>query len=131
MIGGMKVLGADLYATNVSGNNYVSSLQAPVGQNLSFIRLKLHKVVVSNLSAATNVYLWIFDLAAGTAASVAPRVVELCPAGVCTTLDLSTGKPFIKGIYLFLSTTSPANANTAPADAGANAAIMDVDYRLE
>jgi hypothetical protein len=125
MIGAMKILGADLYKTNVSGNNYTSSLQVSTGQ-----RSKLHKTVVSNIGAV-DVYLWIYDLAAGTAASVAPRIVELCPSGVCTTLDLSTGKPFYNGIYCFLSTSKPADATTAPTDAGNNAAILDVDYRLE
>lgn len=125
MIGSQRILGADSYKTNVSGVNYASSLQASTGQ-----RSKLHKMVVSNIGA-NDVYLWIFDLAAGSSASVAPRVVMLCPAGVCSTLDLSTGKTFVNGIYLFLSTAAPANANTAPTDAGNNAAIMDADYRLE
>lgn len=121
----MRVLGADTYKTNVSGNNYVSGLQVATGQ-----RSKLHKVVISNLGA-TDVYLWIFDLAAGSVASTTPRIVELCPAGVCTTLDLSTGKPFHNGIYLFLSTAKPVDATTTPTDAGNNAAILDADYRLE
>ena len=124
-IGNMRILGADKYATNVSGANYVSTLQATTGQ-----RSKLHKVVVSNLSGA-DAYLWVFDLAAGTAASVGPRMAVLCPAGVCTTLDFSTGKPFINGIFCFLSTTNAATPVAAGTDAGNNAAIMDVDYRLE
>jgi hypothetical protein len=122
----IAIQGADDYAINKTGNNYVSSVQVTTGQ-----RSKLHKTIISNLTDATDLYLWIFDLAAGTAASVAPRVVELCPAGICTTLDLSTGKVFKNGIYLILSTTKPADANTAPTDAGNNKGIIDADFRLE
>lgn len=132
MIGATKILGADLSAQNITGNNYVPSLQVSYGGSTG-TRAKLYKVVVSNLTAA-DVYLWIFDLAAGNAGtSAAPRVVELCPggAGLCTTLDLSGGKPFGNGIFLVLSTTAPADATTTPTAVANNAAILDVDYRLE
>jgi hypothetical protein len=121
----IAIQGADVYATNVSGNNYVSTLQVCTAR-----RSKLHKVVVSVIGAA-DVYLWAFDLTTGSISSKAPRIVILCPGGACTTLDLSTGKPFVNGIFLALSSTKPGDANTAPADAGNNAAILDVDYRLE
>lgn len=125
MIGSQRILGADAYATNVSGSNYTSTKQVTTGQ-----RSKLHKIVVSTIGA-TDVYLWVFDTAAGSASSAAPRMVVLCPAGVCSTLDLSTGKPFTAGIYVALSTAAPTDATSTPTDAGNNAAIVDVDYRLE
>ena len=121
----IAIQGADVYATNVSGSNYASTKQVSTGQ-----RSKLHKIVVSTIGAS-DVYLWVFDTAAGSSSSAAPRMVCLCPAGVCTTLDLPTGKPFTAGIYVALSTAAPANATSTPTDAGNNAAIIDVDYRLE
>lgn len=120
----MRVLGADQYATNKSGNNYLPLLQVSTGQ-----RSKLHKVVVSNLNSDS--YLWIYDLAAGTIASVAPRMMVFCPGGACTTLDLSTGKPFVLGIFMVISSAPVVDATTVPASSGNNNSILDVDYRLE
>lgn len=122
MIGTMRMQGADLYATNASGSNYLPTLQVSTGR-----RSKLHKVVVSVLT--TDVYLWIFDALAPISAG--PRIVILCPGGACTTLDLSDGKVFTSGIYLALSTTKPTDATTALTAAANNAAILDADYRLE
>jgi hypothetical protein len=79
-------------------------------------------------------YLWLFDLAAGVSASAAPREVILCPGGVCTTLDLTSGLPYVNGIYAALSTIKPTDATTqwgGANDAGNNAAILDIGYRLE
>lgn len=124
MIGTTRIQGADLYKDNVNGNNWVPMLQVSTGQ-----RSKLHKVVVSNLT--TDAYLWVFDLAAGSGASAAPRMVCLCPGGVCTTLDLTDGTPFYNGIFLALSTTQPTDATTAPTLSANNAGIIDASYRME
>lgn len=125
MIGSTKILGADNYATNVSGNNYIPTLQVTTGK-----RSKLYKVVVSNIGA-TDLYLWVFDTTTGSASSAGPRMVCLAPAGVCTTLDLTTGSPFGSGIYLALSTTAPTDATTTPTNASNNAAIISASYRYE
>ena len=127
MIGSTRISGADQSANNQSGNNYVPSVQASTGR-----RSKAHKIIVSQLQAA-DLYLWVFDTANGGSASAGPRVVMLCPGGlgVCSTLDLGDGKPFVAGIYLALSTTAPTDATTTPTATANNAAIVEVDFHLE
>ena len=117
-------MGADLYANNASGGNYTQALQVSTGR-----RSMLHKIVVSSLT--TTVYLWVFDVTAGSSASVAPRMIMEVPGGVCATLDLQSGTPFVNGIYVALSTANATNASSTVTAAASNAAILDVSYRLE
>lgn len=124
----VKILGADKSVTNldpVGAVNYLPQLQVSTGQ-----RSKLFKATISNLGA-TDLYLWIFDVAAGSTASVAPVAVELCPAGVCTTLDFANGTPFVNGIYFSLSTANAVNGSSTVTAAANNAAIVKADFRLE
>jgi hypothetical protein len=126
MIGATKILGAEAYATNITGNNYVPTVQVTSGQ-----RAKLFKVVVSNISASTDLYLWVLDTTTGSGSSAGPRMVMLCPGGVCSTLDLSAGSPFPSGIYLVLATAAPTDATTTPTAAANNIGIISASYRIE
>jgi hypothetical protein len=118
--------GADQYAVATNGLLYLTTYQFTTGQ-----RSKLHKVIVSNLTSGTPLYLWIFDLAAGTSTSVAPRIVCLCPAGICTTLDLTDGSPFVNGIFIAMGTNNCASPQTQVTAPATNTAIIEADYRLE
>jgi len=125
MIGTVRQQGADLYANNSNGTDYVGGIQVTTGR-----RSKLFKVVISNIGASP-VYLWVNDYTAGSGPSSSPRMVVMCPAGVCTTLDLSDGSPFVNGILLKACTAAPANAGVTGTLAPNNSAIIDASYRLE
>lgn len=119
----VKIMGADQSPNNISAGHYVSTLQATTK------RSRLYKVSYTNLSGA-DIYLWVFDLAAGTIASVAPVMVRRCPATDADTWDFySGGSIFQNGIFIAVSTTAPTDATTAPADAGNDAAIVRAEVR--
>lgn len=129
MIGTTRIQGADQYANNNSAGTYGPQLQI---LNTLNRRSKLHKVVVSNLGLG-DVYLWVFDSTVNGLSNglQGQRYVVLCPSGVCTTLDLTDGTPFLLGIYMAVATNSPATPSDAMTLAANNAAIIDASYRLE
>lgn len=123
----VKVMGADYSATNVSGNDYASTLQA------STDRSRLYKVSFGPLAGmSADVYAWIFDTAAGDSSSAAPVMVRYIPAGVADTWDFGPdGSLFRNGIFIALSTVAPTNAATTVTDAGSNKVIIKADIRVK
>ncbi len=118
-------MGADMSRTNISGNDYVSTVQCPAQ------RSRLYKLSISPLAGAVDVYVWVFDLAAGVAGSVAPVGVRYVPAGVADTWDFdSDGSLFQNGIFIALSTVPPTDATTVVTDAGSNKVILKADIRV-
>lgn len=122
---GFRVSGADRSATNVSGSNYVASLQVATG------KCRVHKISVSMLAASDRV-LWVFDTAAGSSSSAAPVAIIRAPASLDATRDWGLdGSVFGSGCYVVLATAAPTDATTTPTAAASNAAIIKVDYRVE
>lgn len=126
-IGTISIGGADKSVTNVSGNNYVSTLQATTARSF------LYKLTISPCSGfAADVYVWAFDTAAGSAASAAPVAVRFVPAGYADTWDLAAGGSlFPNGIYFAVSTVAPTNATTTVTDAGSNKVILKAEVRVK
>ena len=122
----VKIMGADQTAINISGSNYISSLQA------STRRSRLYKLSISPLAGmAADVYVWIFDLAAGGASSAAPVAVRYVGSGVADTWDFnSDGSLFHNGIFIATSTVLPTNATTTVTDSGSNKVIIKADIRI-
>ena len=121
----VKIMGADSSATSKSGNNWLDVLQ------VSSLPAKLHKLTVSPLAGmAADVYVWIFDLAAGSGASAAPVIVRFVPAGLADSWDFGPdGSIFRAGIYLALSSVAPTDATTTTSASGNNKVILKADYR--
>ena len=118
-----KIMGADQAPNNISGGHYVSTLQATTK------RSRLYKVSYTNLSAGT-IYLWVFDLAAGSTSSVAPIMTRACPSGLSDTWDFySGGSLFQNGIFILVSSSGVVNPTTVPTDAGNDAAIVRAEVR--
>ena len=122
----VKIMGADQSVTNVSGANYVATLQATAARG------RLYKLTLSPLAGmAVDVYAWIFDLAAGSAASAAPVAVRYVPAAAGGTWDFGPdGSLFQNGIYVALSTVRPTDATTTVTDSGSNKMIIKADVRV-
>ena len=121
----VKIMGADQSVTNKSDNNFISTVQCPAQ------RSRLYKLSISPLAGAVDVYVWVFDLAAGDANSVAPVGVRYVPAGVADTWDFaSDGSLFQNGIFIALSTVPPTDATTKVTDAGSNKVILKADIRV-
>lgn len=122
----VKIMGADQSTTNKSGNNYIATLQA------SAARSRLYKLTISPLSGmAVDVYVWAFDLAAGSGSSAAPVAVRLVPAGSADTWDFGPdGSLFQNGIYFACSTVAPTDATTTPTTSGSNKVILKADLRV-
>jgi hypothetical protein len=122
----VKIMGADQSATNVSGNNWVDVKQ------VTAYAAQLHKLTISPLAGmAADVYVWIFDLAAGAASSAAPIIVRYVPAGLADSWDFGqSGAIFRNGIYLALSTVAPTDATTTATASGNNKVILKADFRL-
>ena len=121
-------MGGDQSVTNKSGNNYTDALQA------STQRSRLYKLSLGPLAggSSTDVYAWVFDLAAGSAsASAAPVMVLYNPSGVGNTWDFpGDGSLFQNGIFVVLSKVAPTDATTTPTAAGNNQAIVKLDIRV-
>lgn len=126
-LGTIRISGADVSVTNVSGNNYISTLQATTAPSL------LYKISISPLSGmAADVYVWVFNTAAGSASSAAPVGVRLVAAGVADTWDFaSDGSLFTAGIYFAVSTVAPTDTTTTVTDAGSNKVILKADVRVK
>lgn len=120
----IRIAGADSSITNQSGNNYAGALQA------SAQAARLYKLSISPLAGGGDVYVWAYDLAAGTVASAAPVAVRYVPAGLADTWDFGPdGSLFANGIYFVVSTVAPTNATTAPTAAGNNQVILKAEFR--
>lgn len=122
----VKIMGADQSVTNVSGNNFVATLQA------STTRSRLYKLNLAPLAGmAADAFAWIFDTASGSASSAAPVAVVYVPAGVSNTWDAGEGGALFKnGIYISLSTVSPTDATTTVTGSGSNKVIIKADLRV-
>jgi len=123
----VKTMGADQTATNKSGNNWVAVMQA------TSTRSRLYKLSISPLAGmAADVYVWIFNVAAGAAAtSAAPVCVRLVSAGVCDSWDFGPdGSLFENGIFVALSTVLPTDATTTVTGSGNNKVILKADLRV-
>lgn len=122
----VKLMGADASATNISGTDYIATVQA------SAARSRLYKVSFGPLAGmAADVYAWIFDLAAGAGSSAAPKMVRYIPAGYADTWDFGPdGSLFQNGIYIALSTVAPTDASTTVTTAGSNKLIVKADIRV-
>lgn len=123
----IKIGGADTYATNKSGNNYVDSLQVTAA------KAQLHLVSFSPLAGmAADVYAWIYDLAAGTTSSAAPVAVRFIPAGLADGVVYNgAGDVYVNGIYIVLSSVAPTDGTTTPAAtlSGNNKVLIKCSYR--
>ena len=125
-IGTVRIQGADATVTNTSGANFVPSLQVTTAPSF------LNKLVVFVAPAAVDMYIWIFDTAAGAAGTADPVVILTCPAGFTTTLDFGDyGKLFTSGIYLGAATDAPADATDTRTAAANNEVRMAVDYKVK
>jgi hypothetical protein len=123
----VRIQGADSTANNASGNNWAQAQQVAAGPAYLY---KLVVFVPTAIGAIRTI--WIFDLAAGAAGSTNPIAVLNCPAGYTTTLDFGAGGKFFQnGIYLAVSTTEPAAANSTVTAAAANAALISTDWALK
>lgn len=122
----VKIMGADQSVTNLSGSNWIGSVQASAN------RSRLYKVSFSPLDGmAVDVYAWIFDLAAGSSGSAAPVAVRYIPAGVADTWDFGPdGSLFQNGIYIALSTVAPTDGTTTVTTSGSNKLIIKADIRV-
>lgn len=121
----VKIMGADQSVTNLSGTDWLPAVQATTK------RSRLYKVTFSPLAGmAADLYAWIFDADAGTAATLGPVAVRYIPAGVADTWDFSAdGSLFQRGIYLSLSTVPPTIGSTAMTVAANNKLIIKADVR--
>lgn len=116
--------GADDYFTNISGNNYVPSVQGPT------TRCKAYSFTMTVSSgAAGNCTLFIFDLAAGSGTSKGPVATLDVAKGTTGQLHFAEGAWFRNGIYVVVATGDATDANTAPTAAANNAAVVRVDFR--
>lgn len=99
-------------------------------KQLSDQRSAVSKISITNLTAGV-IYLWIFDLAAGSTASVAPVGSRRVPAGLSDTWDFyESGAYFANGLYVLVSTAAPVTPASTFTDAGSNAAIVKADFRM-
>lgn len=123
------VRGAETYATNHDGADYLDTAQ------FTSARSELHKLTISPLSGMlADVYVWIFDLSAGSAASVMPVAVRLVPSGLADSWDMGNGGlRFNNGIFIACAENLPADDTTTPTAAtlaGSNKVIIRADFRV-
>jgi hypothetical protein len=121
----VKIMGADQSITNVSGNNYVATLQVATQ------RTRLYKLTFSPLSGmAAAVYAWVFNTASGSGSSAAPVAVVPIAIGAIAILEFSADASlFTSGVYVALSTVLPTDATTTVTTSGSNKMIIKADYR--
>lgn len=120
----MVTAGADDYATNISGNNYIPNVQIVTGM------CKLYALTVTALvGAGTDVFVWVFDLAAGATTSKAPVATLHVVKGTTGQLTFAEGAFFKNGIYILVNNADPADANTAGTQMANNTAYVRVDFR--
>jgi hypothetical protein len=122
----VKIAGADQSITNLNTakTHWQDTLQVAAKAS------RLFKASFSPLAGAVDIWVWVFDLAAGSASSAAPVAVRLVPAGYADTWDFGPdGSLFTNGIYLALSTTAPTDPTTTPAAAGNDKLLVKVDFR--
>lgn len=123
----IKIAGADTTGTNNDLSNWKQDYQVAAA------RCRLYKLSVSNISTA-DIYLWLFDVAAGSTASAGPVHVRYVPAGVNDTWDFGPdGGLFNNGLYLIAVDTLPADVTDTPADhtpPGDDVIILKADYRI-
>ncbi len=121
----MKILAADQSVTNSDGSDYLSRLQA------SAVRSLLYKISYTNLTGG-DIYLWVFNLAAGSASNNSdPVAVRRCPSGYADTWDFYSGSLFTQGIYVVVATSPLQNPQDGPTAATAGSALVKVDFRKE
>jgi hypothetical protein len=121
----MKQILPDESINNVSAGHWVDSKQVTAAHT------RLFKASFFNLSGG-DLYVWIFNVAAGASSSAAPVHVRLVPSGYSDTWDLgATGKLFNNGVYVVVSSAKPTDPTTTPAAtlAGNDAMIMEFDVR--
>lgn len=119
----IKIAGADRTVTNNDATNWTPTKQ------FAAVSARLYKLSVSNLSGSL-VYLWFFDVAAGTASSAAPVMVRPVPEGMADTWDFGPdGGLFGNGIYVCASTTAPTDITTTPTAVANDAVILKAEVR--
>lgn len=121
----VKIMGGDESVTNVSGSNYLATLQVTTK------RSRLYKVTFSPLSGmAAAVFAWVFNTAAGSGASAGPVAVFPLAIGAGGIWEFSAdGSLFTQGIYIALSTVAPTDATTTVTTSGSNKMIIKADFR--
>lgn len=130
MLGTVRIQGGDTTANNtvIDAPNFWAE-QKQFTTRATFLT-KL--VVFVPTAIGTTQVVWLFDTAAGSAASVDPKVVLTCPPGFTTTLDFGDyGKLFPQGLFIAVADNEPIDPTTAPADSGANRALVTIDYKLK
>jgi len=119
----VEIQGADQNATNNNGTHWKSAVQ------VSAKSCHLYKLSLSALTQ-TDVYIWFFDLAAGSSLSAAPVMVRYCPGGSADTWDFVGGSLFTNGLYIALSSALPVTPASTVTDSGDDAAIIRAEYRI-
>lgn len=119
----VKNVGPENYGMNLVATSWVPAVQIATG------RTKLYTLTLHNLNAATR-YVWVFDAAAGTGATVGPSMVIALATGAHALLEWSAGALFRNGLYLSVSTVKPTDASTAVTAGANNDVIMRADFRL-
>jgi hypothetical protein len=121
-----RIAGADDYAKNSDGAHFLDAVQVAAK------RAELHKISIHvPATAAGDVFVWIFDLAAGDANSVAPVHVRGLAPGQSDTWDFgASGSPFKNGIYVGVGTNSPVTPATKRTPAGNDQAVLKIDFRI-
>lgn len=118
--------GSDSMATNYVSGSGAWEGNTQVCANAS----RLYDVAVSPLAGmAANAFIWIFDAAAGSTASVAPKLVLKVLNGANATFSFPGGIPFSNGIYMALSSAAPTDNTTTATDPGDNKVIITFGYR--
>lgn len=120
-----RIAGADRTKTNLNEaqDHWSDTLQ------VSAQRSRLHKLSITNLTAS-DVYVWVYDLASASASSTKPDQVLQCFANTDRTWDFGAdGGLFQNGIGIVLSDVAPTTPATTPTAAGDDTAIVRVDYR--
>lgn len=119
----VKTIGADRAITNLSGGHWADTVQ------VSAVKTRVYKISYTNLSGG-DVWLWVFNLAAGSGSSASPDMVRWCPSGLSDTWDFDTdGALFTNGVYIAISQVRPTDPTTTPTAAGNDAAIVRAEIR--
>jgi hypothetical protein len=121
----MRVRGADDYAINSNGTNYLPNVQ------VSTVASWLYRLTLYGISTLTPpVYLCVYDTAAGSAASTTPKYVYKLTASTYQEIQFNNGVFFKNGIFLCLNTVEPVLPTTAATYAANNSAIVAADFSL-
>jgi hypothetical protein len=119
----VKIMGADQSVSNSDGLDWKPAKQA------STSRSRLYKLSVTALTA--DVWVWIFDTAAGSGSSANPVMARFCPAGLSDSWDFGPdGSLYEKGIYLALASNKPVDGTTTPTAVGDDTAILKAEIRV-